>query len=58
MLILLACALVEIRIKLAQETVICPNMTLAFDRLTFQLSNGEEQLGNLSDVALSTLFSN
>ena len=31
-------------------------MTLTFDRLTFQLSNSEEQLGNLDDIALSTLF--
>ena len=31
-------------------------MTLTFDRLTFQLSNSEEQLGNLSDIILSTLF--
>ena len=28
------------------------------DRLTFQLSNSEEQLGNLHDIALSTLFGN
>ena len=33
-------------------------MTLTFDRLTFQLSKSEEQLGNLSDVALLTLLSN
>ena len=33
-------------------------MTLTFDRLTFPLSNSEEKLGNLHDVALSTLFSN
>ena len=32
-------------------------MTLIFDRLTFQLSNSEEQLGNLSVIALSTLLS-
>ena len=32
-------------------------MTSALDRLTFQLSNSEEQLGNLYDIALSTLFS-
>ena len=32
-------------------------MTLTFDRLTFQLGNSEEQLGNLYDIALSTLFS-
>ena len=38
-------------------TVILHNMTLTFDRLTFQLSNSEEQLGNLYDIALSTLFS-
>ena len=43
--------------EIAQETVILPNMTLTFDRLTFQLSNSEEQLGNLYDIALSTLFS-
>ena len=33
-------------------------MTLPFDRLNFQLSNSEEQLGNLYDITLSTLFSN
>ena len=33
-------------------------MTLVFDRLTFQLSNSEEQLGNLYDIAPSTLLSN
>ena len=31
---------------------------MIFDRLTFQLSKSEEQLEKLSDVALSTLFSN
>ena len=33
-------------------------MTLSFDRLTFQLSNSEEQTRNLSDVALITLCIN
>ena len=33
-------------------------MTFNFDRLTIKLSNSEAQLGNLSDVALSTLFIN
>ena len=33
-------------------------MTLTFDRLTFHLSKSEEQLANLSDVALSTSVSN
>ena len=33
-------------------------MTLPFDRLNFQLSNSEEQLGNLYGIALSTLSSN
>ena len=32
------------------------NMTLTFEKLTFPLSNSEEQLGNLSDVAVSTLL--
>ena len=32
-------------------------MTLTFDRLTFQLSNNEEQLENMYDIALSSLFS-
>ena len=32
-------------------------MTLTFYRLTSQLSNSEEQLGNLYDIASSTLFS-
>ena len=44
-------------LEIAQETIILPNMTLAFDRLTFQLSNSKEQLGNLYDIALSTLLS-
>ena len=52
---LLSCGLVEL--KIAQETVKLPNMTLTSDRLTFQLSNSEEQLGNVYDFALSTLFS-
>ena len=47
----------KLNLELAQETFILPNMTLTFDRLTFQLSNSEEQLGNLYDIALSTLFS-
>ena len=44
------CALVELR----DSTRDChiPNMTLKFDRLTFQLSNSEEQLGNLYDIAV------
>ena len=46
-----------LNLEIAHETVILPNMTLTFDRLTFQLSNSEEQLGNLNDIALSTLFS-
>ena len=33
-------------------------MTLTFDGLTFHLSNSVEQLGNLYDIALSTLLSN
>ena len=33
-------------------------MTLTFKKMTFQWSRSVEQLGNLSDVALSTLFSN
>ena len=32
-------------------------MTLTFDKLTFQLCKSEEQLGNLSVIALSTLLS-
>ena len=32
-------------------------MILTFDRLTFQLSNSEEQLGNMYDIALSSSFS-
>ena len=44
-------------LEIAQETVILHNMALTFDRLTFQLSNSEEQLENLYDIALSTLFS-
>ena len=32
-------------------------MTFTFDRLTFLLSNSEEQLGNVYDIALCTLFS-
>ena len=30
---------------------------LTFDILTYYLSNSEEQLGNVYDIALSTLFS-
>ena len=33
-------------------------MTLTFEKLTFPLSNSEEQLGILSDVAVSTLLIN
>ena len=33
-------------------------MTLTFDRVTFQLSKSEEQLGSLADVVLSLLSSN
>ena len=33
-------------------------MILIFDRLTFQLSNSEEKLGNLPVIALFALFSN
>ena len=33
-------------------------MTLTFKKMTFQSSKNVEQLGNLSNVALSTLFSN
>ena len=33
-------------------------MTLTFEKLTFPLSNSEEQLGNLSDVAVSILLIN
>ena len=32
-------------------------MTLTFDRFTFLLCSSEEQLGNLSVIALSTLLS-
>ena len=32
-------------------------MSLTFDRLAIQLSKSEEQIGNPSDVILSTLFS-
>ena len=50
---LLSCVLFEFR----DSTGDC-HMTLTFDRYTFQLSKSEEQFGNLSDVALPTLFSN
>ena len=33
-------------------------MTLTFEKWTFPLSNSEEQLGNLSEVAVSTLLIN
>ena len=33
-------------------------MTLTFEQLTFPLINSEEQLGNLSIVAVATLFIN
>ena len=54
---LINCHVLLLNSEIAQETVILPNMTLTFDRLTFQLSNSEEQLGNLYDIALSALFS-
>ena len=54
---LIYCHVPYLNSEIAQETVILPNMTLTFDRFTFQLSNSEEQLGNLYDIALSTLFS-
>ena len=53
---LIYCHVPKWNLGIAQETVICPNMT--FDRLTFQLSISEEQLRKLYDIALSTLFSN
>ena len=54
---LIYCHVLWLNLEIAQETFILPNMTFTFDRLTFQLSNSEEQLGNLYDIALSTLFS-
>ena len=58
---LLPGALVELStltyLEIAQEIFILSNVTLNFDRLTFQLSNVEVQLGNLNDIALSTLLS-
>ena len=33
-------------------------MTLTFEKLTFPLNNSKEQLGNLSEVAVSTLLIN
>ena len=33
-------------------------MTMTFEKWTFPLSNSEEQLGNLSEVAVSTLLIN
>ena len=53
---LISCHVPQLNFEIAQETVKLPNMTLTFGRLTFQLSNSEEQLGNLYDTALSTLF--
>ena len=54
---LIYCHVPWLKLEIAQETVILPNLTLTFDRLTFQLSNSEEQLRNLYDIALSTLLS-
>ena len=52
---LICCHVPLLNSEIAQETVILLNMTLTFDRMTFQLSNSVEQLGNLYDIALSTL---
>ena len=52
---LLSCALVELRDSTRDCHITQYDMT--FDRLTFQLSNSVEQLGNLYDIALSTLLS-
>ena len=52
---LIYCHLPKLNSEIAQETVILPNMILTFDRLTFQFSISVEQLGNLYDIALSTL---
>ena len=52
------CHVPYLNLEIAQETVIRHIMTLTFDRLTFQLSNSEQQLGILSDIALSTLLDN
>ena len=54
---LLACALVELRDSTRDCHIALYGIDLKFDRLTFQLSNSEEQLGNLYDIAPSTLFS-
>ena len=54
---LIYCHVAQLNLEIALETVILPNMTLTFDRLTFQLNNSEEQLGILYDIALSTSFS-
>ena len=51
------CHVHKLNLEIAQENVILQNMTLTFDRLTTQLSNSKEQLGNLYDIAPSTLFS-
>ena len=48
----LSCAFVELR-----DSTRDWHMTLTFDILTFQLSNSEEQFGNLYDIAFSTLLS-
>ena len=51
---LVSCALVELRDS-TRDCFILPNMT--YNILTFQLSNSEEQFGNLYDIAFSTLLS-
>ena len=48
----------KLNLEKAQKAVIWPTMTLTFDRLTFQMSKSEDNYGNLSNVVLSTLFSN
>ena len=47
-----------LELEIAQETVIGHSMTLTCAKLTFHLRLSKEYLGNLSDVALSTLFRN
>ena len=55
---LIYCYLPKLNLEIAHATVMCPNMALAFDKVTFLMSNSEKQLGNLSEVAVSTLLIN
>ena len=55
---LIYCYLPKLNLEIAHETVMWPNMAWTFDKVTFLMSNSEKPLGNLSEVAVSTLLIN